>query len=61
MSGSVLKIRHLDSGKYLATVGKKARLFDTLPDAVLWAETKMTNLGEEPNHDQGTTESISKY
>lgn len=61
MSGPVLKIRRLDSGKYVATVGKKARVFDALLDAVLWAENKMTYPGEEPNHDQGTTESIPKY
>ena len=41
MSGPVLKIRRLDSGKYVATVGKKARVFDTLPEAAAWAEAKL--------------------
>ncbi len=41
MNSPVLKIRRLDSGKYLATVGKKARMFDTLPEAAKWAEEKL--------------------
>lgn len=47
MSSPVLKIRRLDSGKYLAIVGKKARLFDTLLDAVLWAESKLLEFEKE--------------
>lgn len=45
MSSPVLKIRRLDSGKYLASVGKKARMFDTLPEAAKWAEGKLGQPG----------------
>lgn len=41
MHSPVLKIRRLDSGKYLASVGEKARMFDTLPEAAKWAEGKL--------------------
>lgn len=41
MSSPALKIRRLDSGKFLATVGKKSRVFDTLPEAAVWAEKKL--------------------
>lgn len=55
MSSSVLKIRRLDSGKYVATVDKKSRVFDTLPEAASWAERKMDDSG------RATPEEFEKF
>ena len=57
MSSSVLKIRRLASGKYVANVGKKAKVFDTLPEAVAWAEGKI----EEPTTLGSSTEEFEKF
>lgn len=36
-----LHIRRMDSGEYLATVGKETKQFETMLAAVQWAEATM--------------------
>ncbi len=54
MSSPVLKIRRLDSGKYLATVGKRGRVFDTLTEAARWAEKQLEVLQDHPEDSDPT-------